>query len=58
MELNSTYTIRILIDGKLLTYSGKVLQIEENFITIFDKYGKKVTFNKNTIQSYQEVSNG
>ncbi len=57
MELNTTYTIRILVNGHLLTYTGRVISIDDPFITIFDVYGKKVSLNKNTIQNYEEVQN-
>ncbi len=53
MELNETYIIRVLISGRLLTYQGKLLSIEDPFITILDFYGKKVSLNKNVIQSYE-----
>lgn len=55
MELNRTYIIRILIDGRLLTYTGRIISEDNFFITFRDKFGKSVSANKNTIQSYEEV---
>jgi len=55
MELNRTYIIRALIDGRLLTYTGKIISEDKLFITFLDKFGKKVSINKSNIQSYEEV---
>ena len=57
MELNKTYLLRVLIGGKLLTYKGLIVSIDDDgFIAFRDKFGKVVTVNKNTIQSYEEVA--
>jgi len=56
MELNKTYIIRVLINNSLLTYSGKILSEGDFFVEFLDRYGKKVSVNKNTIQSFEEVS--
>ena len=59
MELNKTYIIRVLINNSLLTYTGKIISLEDDFfITFLDKYGKEISVNKTTIQSYEEVGNG
>jgi len=58
MEQNKTYTLRILIGEKLLTYTGKIILIDDSFVEFLDRYGKKISVNKNTIQSFEEVSNG
>jgi len=55
MELNKTYIIRVLINNSLLTYSGKILSEGDFFIEFLDKYGRKVSVNKNTVQSFEEV---
>jgi len=57
MELNKTYIIRVLINNNLLTYSGKILSEDDFFIEFLDRYGKKVSVNKNTIQSFEEDGN-
>ena len=56
MELNKTYIIRVLINNSLLTYSGKILSEGDFFIEFLDKYGRKVSVNKNTVQSFEEVN--
>ena len=59
MELNTTYIFRIVINGQLLTYTGKVISINDFFVEFLDKYGKNISVNKNNIQSFEEVqSNG
>ena len=58
MELNKTYIIRVLINNSLLTYEGKIISQKDGFISFLDKYGKVISVNKNTIQSYEEFSNG
>lgn len=55
MELNKTYILRITINGRLLTYSGKITSIDENFVTFLDKFNKLISVNKKNIESYEEV---
>ena len=55
MELNKTYIIRVLINNSFLTYSGKILSEGDFFVEFLDKYGKRVSVNKNTIQSFEEI---
>lgn len=54
MELNKTYIIRVLINNNLLTYTGKIISIDEIFVSFLDKYGRNVSVNKSKIQSYEE----
>ncbi len=56
MEQNRKYIIRILINNQLLTYTGKVISEDELFISFLDRFGKIISVNKSTIQSYEEVS--
>ena len=56
MELNRTYTIRVLINNQLLTYTGRITSISDFFIEFIDKFGKKVSVNKSTVQSFEEES--
>lgn len=55
METNRTYILRITIDSRLLTYTGKILSIDENFVTFLDKFDKKISINKKNIESFEEV---
>lgn len=54
MELNKTYVIRTTINGRLLTYTGKIISNDEIFITFLDKFEKKISINKKNIESYEE----
>ena len=55
MELNKTYTFRVTIGGRLLTFSNsKVIALDDIFVTILDKHNNKVSFNKKNIDSYEE----
>ncbi len=58
MELNRTYIIRVLINNKLLTYTGKIISEDAFFVEFLDKFQNKVSVNKSTIQSFEEISNG
>ena len=55
MELNKTYIIRILINNSLLTYRGTIISEDINFICFIDKFNKKISVNKNQVQSFEEV---
>ena len=53
MELNKTYFIRVLINNSLLTYTGKIKAVDELFVVFIDRYGREISVNKTTIQSYE-----
>ena len=55
MEQNKTYILRITIAGRLLTYTAKIISIDDIFITFKDKFGNNVSVNKKNIESYEEV---
>jgi len=55
LEKGKQYVINFLINNKLLTYTCIIEEIENNFITFTDKYGKTFTYNITTIASYEEV---
>lgn len=44
------------MDGHLLTYTGTILSTGEIFVEFLDKFGKRISVNKNNIQSFEEVS--
>ncbi len=55
MNIGDTYIIRIKVEGRLFTYTGKVTSEDDNFITFIDKYGKTFSYNKDNIISFEEV---
>ena len=55
MNIGDTYVIRIEVEGRLFTYTGKILEVDDQFITFEDKYGKTFSYNKSNIISFEEV---
>jgi len=55
MKQNATYTIRIMAENRLLTYTGKILSEDTLFVTFLDRYNKTISVNKNNIVSFEEV---
>jgi len=56
MNIGDTYIIRIEVEGRLFTYTGKIVSEDESFITFTDKYGKTFSYNKKNIISFEGVS--
>lgn len=54
-DLNKSYRIVVDINGKILTYSIKVIDEDENFVSFVDKFGNHLSYNKRFIISYEEV---
>jgi len=52
---NHTYKFCFDVGGKLLTFTGKIIEDSENFITFEDRYGIELTYNKQNLISSQEV---
>lgn len=55
MNIGDTYIIRIEVENKLYTYTGKIISEDSTFITFIDKYGKRWTYNKDKIISFEEI---
>lgn len=53
--LGNSYRIVFDVKGKALTFQCIIEEDDENFITFIDKYGKKLTYNKNIIISVEEI---
>jgi hypothetical protein len=59
MKINEKYILTFEIQGKVLTYTGKILEETDSVIVFLDKFNKTLTYNKNYLISAQEVdSNG
>ena len=52
---NHTYKFCFDVGGKILTFTGKVIEDNENFITFLDRYDIELTYNKNNLISSEEV---
>ena len=55
MNIGDTYIIRIEVEERIFTYTGKIVSEDEVFITFVDKYGKTFSYNKSKILSLEEV---
>ena len=55
MNIGKTYIIRIEIDNRVLTYTGKIISNEKSFVTFIDKFGKTWTYNKKNIISLEAI---
>jgi hypothetical protein len=55
MNIGRYYIIRVMVDGRLFTYTGKIISEDEDFVTFIDKYGKTFSYNKSNIVSFEEV---
>lgn len=58
MEVNQTYKIVVDTGVKTLTYTARVILIENNFVRFMDKFGKTFNYNLNSVISYEELKDG
>ena len=56
MNINKTYIIRINVDNRIFTYTGKIISEDEHFVTFLDIKGKVLSYNKTSILSFEEVA--
>jgi hypothetical protein len=54
MKIGSTYKIVIEVNGKVLTYNGRIISEDDNFITFIDRYGVTFSYNKKNVLSLEE----
>lgn len=55
MNIGDTYIIRVDVDNKLFTYTGKIISEDGTFITFKDKYGTTFSYNKIKIISFEKA---
>jgi hypothetical protein len=55
MKINETYKITVEVNGKILTYTGKIISIDDTFLTFQDRYNAVLSYNKNNIISTEEL---
>jgi len=55
LQIGKHYQIILKISDATLTYTCKIIDVDENFISFVDKYGATFNYNKNLILSYKEV---
>ncbi len=55
MKVGKTYLISIEVGERALTFTGKIISIDDNFVTFIDKFGKELHYNLKNIISFEEV---
>lgn len=55
MKIGSIYKIVIDINGKILTFTGKITSEDDMFLSFIDRDGVLLTYNKTKIISMEEV---
>ena len=58
LKVGYSYKIILKINNTTLTYSCKIIDVDENFVFFVDKFGKKYTYNKNLIIAIEEIEDG
>ena len=55
MKINEKYILVFKVDGRMLTFTGRIIEEDNLFITFIDKFGKTISYNKNNLISFEEV---
>lgn len=55
MKIGAVHKIVVVIEGKILTFTGKIVSEDNSFITFIDKFGSTLSYNKSTIRSMEEL---
>ena len=55
MKLKEKYKLIFEVEGRLLTFTGIVIEEDESFITFIDKFNKTISYNKRFLISAEEV---
>ncbi len=56
--VGNSYRLTLKINNVTLTYTCKIIDIDDNFITLIDKFGKTFSYNLNTITSFEKIEEG
>ena len=56
MKINEKYILVFSIEGRILTFTGKIINEDDRFVTFKDKYDKVLTYNKNNLVSFTELT--
>lgn len=56
MKINEKYILVFSIEGRILTFTGKIINEDDRFVTFKDKYDKILTYNKNNLVSFTELT--
>lgn len=55
LEVGHSYKLAIKIKEKILTYTCKVISIDEIFVSFIDKFGNEYNYNKNLIIGFEPI---
>lgn len=55
MIIGKKYRMCIEVGNKILSFTGKIIFIDDTFVTFIDKFGKKLNYNIKHIISFEEV---
>ena len=55
MNIGDTYIIRVEVDNRIFTYTGKIVSQDDHFITFLDKNNVEFSYNKTRILSLEAV---
>ena len=58
IHINKTYLLKFNFNGNTLTYTAKVISLDNNFISFVDKFQNTLNYNIINLVSYEEVKNG
>ncbi len=55
MKVGKKYLMFIQVGERALSFTGKIISIDDTFIAFIDKFGKELHYNLRNIISYEEV---
>lgn len=56
LQVGHTYKIVVNSFGKTLTFTGKIICIEQPFVSFTDRYNQVLNYNLNAIVTIEEVA--
>jgi len=56
MNINEKYKLVFDLNGRILTFTGIIIQEDEMFVTFKDRYNKILSYNKSKLISFEEIS--
>jgi len=56
LEINKFYKLVILFKDTELTYTAKIVSIDNNFITFIDRNGTTLHYNINSVITYRDTA--
>ena len=55
LNIGSKYKLIFDVGGNSFTYTGVIIELDDNYISFTDKYGIRLTYNKDRLISFEEV---